>query len=154
MLVESDITTFRFNFRGVGRSRGAQAGLEGGIEDVARAVDFLASDKSVGKIIVVGYSYGAAVGLAAGMGDDRVSALIGIAPPTAMDPCAFIPEIKKPLLIVCGSQDEFCDPDLLKGYLKDGGGKFEIIPGADHFFIGNEQRIGELAATFVKENCG
>jgi len=150
VLSDADFTTLRFDFRGVGRSKGAYDGGVGELDDVRRAVDFLAADAAVGKIFVVGYSFGAAVGLKAGAEDSRVAALVGIAPPTALDPCEFLGNVEKPMLLVAGSQDRFCDAATLKGYLKEQGARLEIVPGADHFFIGSETRLGELACEFLK----
>ena len=147
-LADADFTTLRFDFRGVGRSKGVFGNGIGELEDVRRAVGFLAADAAAGKIFVVGYSFGAAVGLKAGSEDGRVAALAGIAPPTAMDPCAFLLENKKPLLLIAGSQDEFCDPDTLRPYVA-AGGRLEIVPGADHFFLGLESRAGELVRDFL-----
>ena len=150
-LSDADFTTLRFDFRGVGRSRGAFGGGEGEQDDVRRAVEFLASDAATGRIFVVGYSFGATVGLLAGMADSRIAALAGIAPPTAMDSFAFLSEMRKPMMLIAGSQDEFCAPDTLKQYIRPESGKLEIVPGADHFFLGHEQRIGELVRDFFRE---
>jgi len=153
-LADADFTTLRFNFRGVGRSRGTFSGGEGECEDVTRAVEFLAADTSVGKIYVVGYSFGAMVGLRAATRDRRVAAAVGIAPPTVMDPCEFLISFAKPLLLIAGSQDEYCDAALLRGYVERIGAalaRLEIIPGADHFFLGYESRIGELVRKQMEE---
>lgn len=153
-LADADFTTLRFNFRGVGRSRGSFGGGAGERDDVIRAVDLLAADISVGPVFVVGYSFGAAVGLLAATGDDRVAAMAGIALPTAMDPCAFMLDNKKPLLLIAGSQDEFCDPDAIRPFIKGSADRLEIIPGADHFFLGHETRLGELTLAFLNEHSG
>ncbi len=152
-LVEADMNALRFNFRGVGRSSGAgTTDGSGEAEDVRLAVDFLAADSSVGDIFVIGYSYGAAVGLRAAADDDRIAALVGIAPPTSMFDFGFLHGNDKPILLIAGSHDEFCDPDALLPVLKDGVDRLEIIDGADHFFIGEETALGNLAADFLQQN--
>jgi uncharacterized protein len=160
-LSDADFTTLRFNFRGVGRSRGAFSGGAGEQTDVSLAVDFLAADSAVGKIFVAGYSFGAAVGLKAAMDSDRAAAAVGIAPPTIMCDFGFLAGTKKPLLLIAGSQDEFCDTDTLRSLVEKinaaagGGGaplaRLEIIPGSDHFFLGYESRLGELTRDFLKD---
>jgi uncharacterized protein len=153
-LADADFNTLRFNFRGVGRSRGAFGGGDGERDDVTRAVDFLAADSSVGSVFVIGYSFGAAVGLQAALDDDRVTAMVGIALPTAMDPCAFLIDNKKPLLLIAGSQDEFCDTEAIRPFIKNPADRLEIIPGADHFFLGHETRLGELTLAFLSSISG
>lgn len=149
VLSDADFTTLRFDFRGVGRSRGTYGDGTGEREDVLRAVEFLKSDSTTGVVFVVGYSFGAMVGLRAAAADARIEAAVGIAPPTVLYPFDFISEMGKPLLLIAGSRDEFCAPDDLKQYLEPVAGRMEIVPGADHFFMGQEQRVGELARDFL-----
>ncbi len=148
-LSDADYTTLRFNFRGVGRSGGAHGGGDAEADDVIRAVDLLAADSSVGAIYVAGYSFGAMVGLKAALGDDRVSALVGVAPPTSLGSFDFLSGNKKPLLMITGAQDEYCDASAIKRYVRPGPDKLETISGSDHFFIGHENRVGDIAVQFL-----
>ncbi|MFA6450158.1 MAG: alpha/beta fold hydrolase [bacterium] len=150
-LADADFTTLRFDFRGVGRSRGVYGDGIGEVEDVNRAIAFLAADASIGGIYIAGYSFGAAVGLKAGAAADRVAALVGVAPPTMMYSFDFLCEYKKPLLLAAGSLDEFCDTDSLRPFAEQQGARIEIIPGADHFFIGNEVKTGGIVRDFLSE---
>ena len=74
VLSDADFTTLRFDFRGVGRSRGTYGDGTGEREDVLRAVEFLKSDSTTGVVFVVGYSFGAMVSLRAAAADARIEA--------------------------------------------------------------------------------
>jgi alpha/beta superfamily hydrolase len=71
----------RFNFRGVGRSAGAWDRGRGELHDFGAAVDFMAARHPGLEIWAAGFSFGSYVALTAGASDDRVCALVGIAPP-------------------------------------------------------------------------
>src|SRR5213592_3160091 len=73
----------RFNFRGVGRSAGEFANGEGEKADFTAALDYMAARFPGAHLWAAGFSFGAWVALETGADDDRVSALIGIAPPVA-----------------------------------------------------------------------
>src|SRR5918993_926507 len=71
----------RFNFRGVGRSAGAFANGEGEADDFRAAMDYLLRRHPALPMWSAGFSFGAWIALETGATDDRVAALIGIAPP-------------------------------------------------------------------------
>src|SRR3954470_3984718 len=71
----------RFNFRGVGRSEGTFDQGEGEKEDFSAALGYMAAKYPGIPLWSAGFSFGAWVALEAGAADNRVSALIGIAPP-------------------------------------------------------------------------
>src|SRR5215213_5309347 len=73
----------RFNFRGVGRSAGEFCEGEGEKSDFMAAHDYMAARYPGVPLWSAGFSFGAWVALETGAVDDRVSVLIGIAPPTA-----------------------------------------------------------------------
>src|SRR5215204_5765487 len=71
----------RFNFRGVGRSAGSWDEGRGEMDDYGAAVDFMAAQHPGLELWAAGFSFGSYVAMTAGADDDRVCALIGIAPP-------------------------------------------------------------------------
>src|SRR5262245_20357104 len=73
----------RFNFRGAGRSAGTFSGGRGEMDDFRSALDNWAPRCPGALLWTAGLSVGAWVGLEAGAQDDRVRALIGLAPPVA-----------------------------------------------------------------------
>jgi alpha/beta superfamily hydrolase len=152
-LGHAGLAVLRFNFRGVGESGGEHGG--GGPErgDVAAAIAYLGSIPGVdeARLAVVGYSFGAAVGLPAGCADVRVRALVAVAPPLAVLPMEELGSCDKPVLALVGSADGYCPGDAFQRWFACLAGPKEksILPGADHFLAGREGEVGQTAASFL-----
>ena len=141
----------RFNFRGVGRSAGAFNQGPGEKEDFKAALDHMAARYPETTLWAAGFSFGSWVALEVGAVDDRVSALIGIAPPvaTSISGHAYTFENTlasiKPKFFVQGEADEVCPLEGMWAFY----GKLEepkdlaVIDGADHLFEGKAQDVGE-----------
>ena len=141
----------RFNFRGVGRSGGSFDQGEGEKEDFRAALDYMAARYPGARLWAAGFSFGSWVALEVGAADDRVSALIGIAPPVATSISGM--EYKfpntlastKPKFFVQGEADEVCP---IQGLWAFYGQLHEpkelvVIDGADHLFEGQTAEVGE-----------
>jgi len=154
-LAKAGLATLRFNFRGVGRSGGGLAGPDGDPEDVSRVVEYFRDLPGVDRrrMAVVGYSYGAMVGFAAGMLDPGIAVLVGISPPVAAFRMEFMARITHPLLVVTGDKDMFCPLDKLRSLLP-AGAKLDLVKGADHLYRGYESEAGKLVVTFLMEKIG
>jgi uncharacterized protein len=142
-------TTFRFNFRGVGRSQGDFDQGEGEQEDVSAAVTYLRG-LGMEQIILYGYSFGAWVNAQAAQDNPEIDHSILIAPPLAMMDFSFLKEDAKTSLIIAGDQDSFCPVSDLRKLVETmkSPPPLKIIPGADHFFsYGSAELI-----TTLKEN--
>ena len=104
----------RFNFRGVGGSAGAFDQGEGEMADFRAALDYMAGRYPGVPLWAAGFSFGAWIALETGAVDDRVTALIGIAPPVATSVSGMdytFPntlESIKPKFFVQGESDEVC----------------------------------------------
>jgi len=141
--------TLRFNFRGTGRSSGKHGDGIGELEDVAAAVDLIA--RSVGRVSVAGYSFGAAVGMRAGMDDPRVVALAGVALPVSMMDGTFLARCTKPKILVAGDADEIGPVTVLErifGTIPEPR-EMRVVPGADHFFLGLESEAARAVSEFL-----
>lgn len=145
------ISAFRFNFRGVGRSEGTLGGV-GQPEDVIAAVSFIASMEKVelGRIGLCGYSAGAMAAFATMPLDERIQAAAAISPPVSLATLEGLKAYTKPKLIVIGSRDDFTPaPDFQRfGESLPEPKECEVIPGADHFWWGYEDQVGERVASF------
>lgn len=138
----------RFNFRGVGLSQGEFEGGVGEADDVRAALDWLAAETPDLPLVVCGFSFGNAVGLPVGAGDDRVSHLVGLGTPVDRFPFDRLAAVPKPKLFVQGDRDEFGPLDALRAGLARVAPPKElvVIEGADHFFTGH---LEEMRAAIV-----
>lgn len=141
----------RFNFRGVGHSEGTFDSGAGEMQDFIAALDHMAAKYPGVKLWAAGFSFGAWVALEVGATDDRVSVLIGVAPPVVTSVSGMeytFPntlESTKPKFFVQGEADEVCP---LEGMWSFYGQLHEpkelaVIDGADHLFEGKTQEVGE-----------
>jgi alpha/beta superfamily hydrolase len=136
------IPSLRFNFRGVGKSTGKYDNGRGETDDVRAAMDY-ASQKGE-RIIVIGYSFGAWVGMKAGCGDGRVKALIGIGMPAGFGDMDFLKNCGKPVLFIHGTLDKLIPIGKIEKLWQEIPEPKKLIQiGADHFFTG---KLDELAA--------
>jgi uncharacterized protein len=139
--------TLRFNFRGVGLSEGRYDAGHGEIEDYSAALD--EAERTAGLPIVAGgFSFGSAVGLKAAARDRRLEAFVGLGLPLATESGRLVPRPEVPSLFVVGENDTFGPPAELERFLA-GTHRLVVIPGADHFFEGQLDLLGETIADFL-----
>ena len=141
----------RFNFRGVGTSVGAFGNGEGEKEDFRAALDYMAAKYPDVRLWSAGFSFGAWVALEVGAEDNRVSALIGIAPPVVTSVSGMnytFPNTlvsTKPKFFVQGEADEVCPLEgMWSFYAKlEEPKELVIIDAANHLFEGQAAEVGE-----------
>lgn len=145
-LVDAGLITLRFNFRGVGASTGTHDEIEGGVEDVRDALEYLAETYPDQPITLAGFSFGSRTGMAVGMNDDRVVRLISIGSPVdKYGDFDFLTEVRKPILFVHGDNDEFgAVENLRKLYEKvaeNTDAELVVFDNCGHFF---DDHLNEL----------
>jgi len=146
-LARSGWETLRFNFRGVGVSQGRYDAGRGEVEDFRAAMD--EADKTAGRPMVAGgFSFGSAVGLKAAAGDPRLAAFVALGVPLATESGRMLPVPVVPSLFVVGEYDRFGPPEDLARFLA-GRHRMVVVPGADHFFEGQRELLGETIAEFL-----
>lgn len=168
-LAQSDFVTLRFNYRGVGNStldnpeelplyeyweRLAQSGdYTGIVNDVKEAIAFLKSVPFVQRnaLFLVGYSFGALMGIRAMVDEKALRALVAIsAPLTEKDP-PFLQCCSIPLLFIYGDDDLAFPPkrgiNLFHELFQRGN--LEVIPQCDHFYIGKEELVAQKVRAFL-----
>lgn len=141
----------RFNFRGVGASAGVFDKGEGEIEDYRAALDYMAAAYPRARLWAAGFSFGAWVALETGADDERVSALIGIAPPvtnsvSGMDyPFPKTLASRKAKFFVQGQEDEICPVEGMRAFYAtlEEPKELVVIEDADHLFEGRTMEVGE-----------
>ena len=139
---EKEYTTFRFNFRGVGESRGNYDNDQGEQVDLRSALSFIAST-GIHQVELAGYSYGAWINSLAACKDASIKNIVLVSPPVAFidfKPVTSIPGLK---LVITGTLDDYAPPDLLEKTVKLWNPKatIEIINGADHFYGGYTKKL-------------
>jgi len=143
-------TALRFNFRGAGRSEGSFDEGRAEMGDVAGALDFLEARSEVDaeRLAVVGYSFGAGVGLHHAARDSRLGWLAGVALVQENYADPFLDADSRPKLFVVGERDPWAPPDALREYVARlrPPKALRVIPHTDHFFVGRE---GEVSASIV-----
>lgn len=146
-LVRAGCAVLRFNFRGVGRSAGTFSGGPGEKGDFTAALDYAAARYPGLPLWAAGFSFGAWIALETGAADDRVSVLIGIAPPVTKMGYDFSNTRRstKPKFFVQGEADEICPiQDMWKFYGELPEPKeLVVIDAADHLFDGHTTEVGE-----------
>ncbi|MGD2014866.1 MAG: alpha/beta hydrolase [Desulfobacterales bacterium] len=148
---QNGYTSLRFNFRGVGNSQGSHDNGIGEQADVLAAVSYLA-DLGIEQIDLAGYSFGAWINALSSINEPRSANMIMISPPVAFIDFGTISDVGSLRLIVTGSLDDIAPPDLIE---KCYGGwnseaQFEVINGADHFYVGYIDRLEAILAGYLE----
>lgn len=157
VLKRAGVSTLCFDFRGVGMSEGGYSGGEGEREDARAAVRAL-KEMQAGKwkaLAMVGYSFGAWAGCGAVLDDPSVDCLVAISPPLTLFDCEAIAACEKPTLLVCGNADHYCPASDLEKMAERHAGScsFEVVQGADHFWLDREDVLGRLVVDYVEGTC-
>ncbi len=131
-------STLKFNFRGVGKSRGQYDNGVGEQKDVLAALSFLA-DMGMERIDLAGYSFGAWVNAhAAIQGDSVLENMAMVSPPVGFMDFHAISAMNVLRFVITGSRDDIAPADAVKKMLPtwNRDARFEIVDGADHFYGG------------------
>jgi len=154
-LVRAGCAVLRFNFRGVGRSEGTFDQGAGEVEDFRAALDYMAAKYPGLPLWAAGFSFGAWIALETGATDDRVTVLIGIAPPVSRSDYDFSNTRRstKPKFFVQGEADEICPiQDMWKFYGELPEPKeLVVVDGADHLFDGHTTEVGEALEDLLSD---
>jgi hypothetical protein len=151
-LQQQRIATLRFNFRGTGQSTGTHGNGVAESHDVTAAIDYVLAGRTVSHLAVVGYSFGAAVGVLAGAADPRVSALVGVALPVSRIDTTRLQTCTKPTLLVVGDQDRLCPVDTMRDLVQQSTPTtaLSVLANADHFFWGREPEVAQISVAFLQ----
>jgi alpha/beta superfamily hydrolase len=146
-LLRAGCAVLRFNFRGVGRSEGTFDDGPGEKGDFTAALDYAAAKYPGLPLWAAGFSFGSWIALETGAVDDRVTVLIGIAPPVTREGYDFANTLKstKPKFFVQGEADDICpiqDMWTFYGTLPEPK-ELVVIDAADHLFDGHTEEVGE-----------
>jgi alpha/beta superfamily hydrolase len=149
----------RFNFRGAGLSQGVHDG-EAESGDVLAALNWLQSEFNL-PLVVVGFSFGAAMAVAAccahSTDSARIHALAALGLPTesagrnysytSLSSCTI------PMLFLSGDHDQFAPAAQLAQVAAEAADpkRLLLLPGADHFFSGQLEPMQQALAGWLQE---
>jgi hypothetical protein len=148
------IPVLRFNFRGTGLSEGEHDGREE-LGDVEAALDWLDHEFRL-PILFAGFSFGAAIGLRACCGDDRVKGLIGLGLPVHAEGrdyhYHFLSSCPQPKLFISGARDQFGPRLQVEEVFQSARKPAELIwvADADHFFAGKLDQVQAAIRSWVQ----
>ena len=143
----------RFNVRGVGRSAGAWDSARGEMDDYRAAVDYMARQYPQLELWAAGFSFGSYIATTVGADDDRICALIAIAPPVDKYEFASVKQSTKPKFIIHGERDELISLKMVRhfyaGLLEPK--EFIEIDRANHLFEGQASEVGDALQDLLED---
>ena len=143
----------RFNFRGVGRSAGTWDEGRGEMEDYRAALTYMSETYPDLEIWAAGFSFGSYIATTVGADDDRVCALIAIAPPVHKYEFASVKLSHKPKFVIHGGHDELISIKLARHFyaqLREPK-EFVEIDRADHLFDGQTVEVGDALVDLLQD---
>ena len=151
--VRAGAAALRFNFRGVGKSEGEYDGGAGERDDVRAGLDYLVTRFPDRPVCLMGFSFGAWVGLAVGAEDARVPYLVGLGLPVASADLGFLRPVTKPKLIVQGTEDVYGPRQPVEALFRSLAEPKRIhwVEGADHFFTGRLDEVQAVIQSYLEE---
>jgi uncharacterized protein len=149
---EAGFAALRFNFRGVGLSTGQYDQGIGEKEDVIAAIRWIENKFPSLPVVLLGYSFGAWVGLQVGCMESRVKAMVGVAVPLDLYEFDFLATNSKPALYIAATRDEFCSQENLARFESrlPATSSLRRIEGADHFFSDQIEIVESLVSDFFQ----
>jgi hypothetical protein len=147
---QAGFAALRFNFRGVGQSTGQFDQGIGEKDDVIAAIDWLSGKYPDLPLALIGYSFGAWVGLQVASDDSRIAAMVGLGLPLNLYELEFLIENRKPALYIVGTRDEFCSPESLDRFARrlPASSFVHRVDEADHFFSDHVEIVQGLIGDF------
>ncbi|HEX3438149.1 MAG TPA: alpha/beta fold hydrolase [Pseudacidobacterium sp.] len=149
------LPVLRFNFRGTGLSEGAHDDGRGEQEDVHAALNWLEHQFHL-PVLFAGFSFGAAIGLRACCGDERVKGLIALGLPVHAEGrdyhYPFLTFCSQPKLFISGMRDEYGPRPRLEEVFHSAAQPAEIVwvEGAEHFFAGKLDEVQSAIRNWVR----
>ena len=157
-LCAAGIAALRFNFRGVDMSEGSFDGGNGEIQDAEEALNYLSLSENVdaSRVGIAGYSFGAAVAMAAASRSNLAQAIVSVACPSRVFNEMSAQEMLLPKMLILGEHDHDFPAQQFKFMARrySDPKQVEIIDGADHFFGGHVAQVVGLATSFFEQWLG
>ena len=142
-LRHAGLVVLRFNFRGVGRSQGVHANLEGEIEDARAALDWLRSRYPDLPFSLAGFSFGARAITRLGCQLTGAHFLMAAGFPTRHGPVDYLTACSIPKIFIQSTHDQYGPPAELQALVDSLAAPKRLIwiESADHFFAGALEQL-------------
>jgi len=139
----------RFNFRGVGRSAGEHAHLEGEIEDARAALVWLRQRYPELPYALAGFSFGSRVITRLGCEIGGAQFLLAAGFPTRWGPPDYLFGCKMPKVFLQSTNDQFGPRAELEAMYEQFAApkSLHFIEAQDHFFVGALEELETVTAT-------
>ena len=148
----------RFNFRGVGRSKGVYNNGEGELSDAATALDWIeAQCPNARSCWIAGFSFGAWIGMQLMMRRPEVKGFVAVTPPAADKDFTFLAPCPSSGVILHGEADTVVPPEavsrLVERIQTQRGVKINLrfIDDANHFFTSHLDNLMEEMGNYLDE---
>jgi alpha/beta superfamily hydrolase len=153
-LIGSNIATLRFNYGGVGKSQGKTTNGPNEILDTKNILAKISYDHRIdgSKIGIIGYSFGGWMALEASIDNHSIKTIVTVSCPQNKLSLFSTTEIVQPKLFILGDKDH----DFPVGQFNFITNRFnnpkqsEIITKGDHFLVGQEELVADLAMEFFQ----
>jgi hypothetical protein len=151
-LENANVSTLRFNFRGVGASAGTFDAGEGEQDDFLTALNWMMKKHPGVKVFAGGFSFGAWVASRAACEVESVNALFLIGTPVNKYDFGYLRFCEKPMLFIHGTQDDHGDVAKLEKLVQNvRNAESVIVTGADHFFSKQLEAVEETLRSWAEE---
>ncbi len=153
-LRRAGIVALRFNYRGVGRSQGKYANLEGEIEDARAALEWLRARYPALPYALSGFSFGARVITRLGCETGGARFLLAAGFPTSMGGMEYLERCAAAKIFVQSTHDQYGPRAELEAAFTRWAAPKRIvwIEAADHFFTGGLEALEDCVAAVAAES--
>jgi alpha/beta superfamily hydrolase len=147
--VRAGLDAVRFNWRGVGASTGVASGDPVDADRDLGAALAYAAESVPGKVLVAGYSFGAAAALRAARLHPRIDRVVVVAPPASMLGAAGFEGLPR-ALVVLGRRDTLARPEPVVAAAEGHAHvTVRLVDEADHFFAAGLAYVGRFVSEWL-----
>ena len=150
-------STFRFNFRGVGKSEGKFDNGLGELADAAAALDWVQrQNPNTNQCWVSGFSFGAVICMQLLMRRPEITRFVGVSPQPNLYDFNFLAPCPASGLIVHGKKDEIAPLDDVQKLAqklqaqKNITVEYEEISGANHFYDNEIPKLKKVIENYIE----
>ena len=151
-------STFRFNFRGVGKSEGKFDNGLGELADAAAGLDWVQrQNPNANQCWVAGFSFGALLCMQLLMRRPEITRFISVSPQPNLYDFNFLAPCPASGMIIQGKKDELVpieDTNRLAQKLQSQKNiivDYEEISGANHFYDNEIHKLNKIVATYIEK---